>query len=57
LRLGLALGDRRFDALAQKARLKGPGPQMTHMVVLNDARQVGPVLAELILEAKKQVNC
>ena len=56
LRLGLALGERRFDALAQKARLKDPGPQMTHMVVLNDARQVGPELAELILEAKKRIN-
>lgn len=56
LRLGLALADRCFDALAQKARLKGPGSQMTHMVVLNDARQVGNALAELILEAKKRIN-
>ena len=56
LRLGLALGDRRFDTLAQKARLKGPGPQLTHMVVLNDARQVGPALAELILEANRRIN-
>lgn len=56
LRLGLALGDRGFDAVAQKGRLKGPGSRMTHMVVLNDARQVGNALAELILEAKKRVN-
>lgn len=56
LRLGLALGSRGFDALAQKARLKGPGSRMTHMVVLNDARQVGNALGELIAEAKKRVT-
>lgn len=56
LRLGLMLGDRRFDALAQKARLKGPGSQLTHMVVLNDARQVGPALAELIQDANRRIN-
>jgi hypothetical protein len=53
LRLGLGLDGRSFDTLAQKARLKGPGPRMTHMVVLNDARQVGRALDELILEARK----
>ena len=29
-----------FDPLLQKAKLKGPGPAITHMAVLTDARQV-----------------
>jgi hypothetical protein len=56
LRLGLGLGQRGYDALAQKARLKGPSSQMTHMVVLSDARQIGQTLDELVLEAWNRIN-
>jgi hypothetical protein len=56
LRLGLALGDRAFDPPFGKSRLKGPGPAVTHMVVLTDARQVNADLLNLIKAANARVN-
>ena len=56
LRLGLDLGDRPFDPLLQKAKLKGPGPAITHMAVLTDARQVNEELLAAIKAANARVN-
>jgi hypothetical protein len=56
LRVGLDLGDRGFDGLAQKARLKGPGPAISHMAVLTDARQINAELLSLIMAANTRVN-
>ena len=56
LRLGLDLGDRVFDAQLQKAKLKGPAPAITHMVVLTDARQVNADLLALLATANARVN-
>jgi hypothetical protein len=56
IRLGLDLGDRPFDAQVQKAKLRGPGPTMTHMVVLTDARQVDARLLALIEAAWRRAN-
>jgi hypothetical protein len=56
LRLGLDLGDRAFDAQVQKARLKGAGPAISHMLVLTDARQVNADLLNLIKGANERVN-
>jgi hypothetical protein len=56
LRLGLDLGERIFDAYLQKARLKGVGSAITHMIVLTDARQVNADLMELIKAANARVN-
>ena len=56
LRLGLDLGDRPFDPLLQKAKLKGPGPAITHMAVLTDARQVNEELLAAIKAASARVN-
>ena len=56
VRLGLDLGDRPFDPQLQKSRLKGPGPSMTHMVVLTDARQVDGALLALLGTACARVN-
>jgi hypothetical protein len=56
VRLGFDLGDRPFDALVQKARLRGPGPGIGHMVVLTDARQVNDALLALLLAANRRVN-
>ena len=56
LRLGLDLGDRPYDPLLQKARLKGPGTAITHMVVLTDARQVNDELFAAIKAANARVN-
>jgi Domain of unknown function (DUF5655) len=56
LRLGLDLGDRPFDLQVQKPRLRGPGPAISHMVVLTDARQVNADLLSLIKVANGRVN-
>src|SRR5262245_61566890 len=40
LRLGLHLGDHPFDTPLQPSKLRGPGPAITHMIVLTDARQI-----------------
>jgi hypothetical protein len=56
LRLGLDLGDRAADARVQKSRLKGPGPAITHMVVLTDAREVNADLMGLVHAANARVN-
>jgi hypothetical protein len=56
IRFGLDLGDRPFDAEVQKAKLRGPGPAITHMVVLTDARQVDARLLALIEAAYRRAN-
>lgn len=56
LRLGLDLGDRPFDPLLQKAKLKGPGSAITHMAVLTDARQVNEELFGAFAAAHARVN-
>jgi len=56
VRLGLDLGDRAFDGMLQKAKLRGPGPAITHMVVLTDARQVNDDLLALLESANRRVN-
>jgi hypothetical protein len=56
IRLGLDLGDRAFDALVQKAKLRGPGPAITHMILLTDARQVNDELLALVRSANHRVN-
>jgi Domain of unknown function (DUF5655) len=56
IRLGLDLGDRPFDALLQKAKLRGPATAITHMVLLTDARQVRDELLALVRAANHRVN-
>ena len=56
LRLGLDLGDRPFDATLQRPKMKGPGPAISHMLVLTDARQVNADLINLIKAANARVN-
>jgi hypothetical protein len=56
VRLGLALGDHPFDAQVQQAKMRGPGPTITHMVVLTDARQVNDALLALLKAANAQSN-
>lgn len=55
LRLGLRLGDRPFDSGLQAARFTGPGlkvpASITHMIILDDARQVNSALIARIKEA------
>ena len=56
VRLGLALGEHAFDARLQRAKLKGAGEHITHMVVLTDARQVNADLVSVILAANARIN-
>jgi Domain of unknown function (DUF5655) len=56
LRLGLDLGERGFDAVVQKAKMRGPGPTISHMLVLTDARQVNADLINLIKAADAKIN-
>jgi hypothetical protein len=56
IRLGLALGDHPFDPPLQPAKLRGPGPAITHMAVLTDARLVSGDLVNLIQAANARVN-
>jgi hypothetical protein len=56
LKLGLALGERPFDAHLKRARLKGTTAPITHMVVLTDARQVNADLLGLALAANTRIN-
>jgi hypothetical protein len=56
VRLGLDLGERPFDGPLQKAKLKGAGPAISHMLVLTDAREVNAELVNLIKAANARVN-
>jgi hypothetical protein len=56
VRLGLDLGERPFDQHVQKAKLKGPGPAITHMIILTDARQVDGALLALLADANARAN-
>jgi hypothetical protein len=56
VRLGLDLGEQPFDQRVQKARMKGTGAALTHMVVLTDARQMNEDLSMLLTAANKRVN-
>lgn len=40
LRIGLDLGDRPFDDKFEKAKLTGPMPRISHMLVLTDEKQL-----------------
>ena len=56
LRLGLDLGDRPFDAQLQRSNMRGPGPAITHMIVLDDARQINDELMSLLKAAQLHAN-
>jgi hypothetical protein len=56
LRLALALGDRPFQAPLQPTRQSGSGKQLTHMLVLDDARRIDLALIDLVKIADARVN-
>ena len=51
LRIGLDLGDRAFDKKVEKAKLTGPMPRISHMVVVTDAAQLDGTLADLLTQS------
>lgn len=48
LRIGLDLGDRPFDEKVEKAKLTGPMPRISHMIVVTDANQFDGEMVELL---------
>ncbi len=48
LRIGLDLGDRPFDGNIEKAKLSGPMPRISHMVVLTEKHQLNDALANVL---------
>ncbi len=51
LRIGLDLGDRPFDERVEKAKLTGPMPRISHMVVATDASRFDSELIELLRQS------
>jgi hypothetical protein len=56
LRVGLDLGDRAFDAALAKAKLSGPMPRISHMIVLTDAGQLNKSLVALLEESRRRCH-
>ncbi len=51
LRIGFDLGDRPFDEKVEKAKLTGPMPRISHMIVVTDATQLDNNLVELLKQS------
>ncbi len=56
LRVGLDLGDRPFDARVEKAKLTGPMPRISHMMVVDDPKQLDNILVELLRESHSRCH-
>lgn len=56
LRLALDLGERPFEPPLQPARLTGSTKRLSHMILLDDARNIDARLMELIRAADARVN-
>lgn len=48
LRIGFDLGEMPFDDRVSKSKLTGPMPRISHMIVVTDASQFDPKMAELL---------
>ncbi len=51
LRIGFDLGDRPFDDTVQKAKLTGPMPRISHMIVVTDANQLDAAVVDLLKQS------
>ena len=51
LRIGFDLGDKPFDTKIEKAKLTGPMPRISHMIVVTDANQFDGGLVELLKQS------
>lgn len=56
LRLGLDLGEFPTEGPVSRSRIPGTTARITHMLVINDARQIGPPLIELVKRAAAGAN-
>ncbi|HEX9650550.1 MAG TPA: DUF5655 domain-containing protein [Cyclobacteriaceae bacterium] len=56
LRLGLDLGEMPFKDFVEKAKLTGPMPRISHMVVIRNRSEISNQLFQLLDRADKRVN-
>lgn len=56
LRIGLDLGDRPFDDNVQKAKLTGPMPRISHMVVATDKGRFDAELIDLLKQSHSRCH-
>jgi hypothetical protein len=56
LRIGFDLGERPFDHVIEKAKLSGPMPRISHMLVLTDAKQLDKSVIEAMKESHKRCH-
>lgn len=56
LRIGFDLGDRPFDETIEKAKLTGPMPRISHMLVLTDARQLDSKMVGALKESHSRCH-
>lgn len=56
LRLGLDLGEEAATVIAPRGHLAGTRAGISHVLILTDARQVGPPLLDALRQADRRVN-
>ena len=56
LRVGLDLGERPFEGRVEKAKLTGPMPRISHMVVVADEAALDAELADLMRESHSRCH-
>ncbi len=56
LRMGFDLGDHPFDEKVEKAKLTGPMPRISHMIVITDAGQFDNELVDLLKESHSRCH-
>ena len=56
LRIGLDLGDAPMDGRVEKAKLSGPMPRISHMVVVTSTDQLDEELAELLRQSHSRCH-
>ncbi len=56
LRVGLDLGERPFDDKVEKAKLTGPMPRISHMVVVTDSAQLDNTFVDLLKQSRERCH-
>lgn len=56
LRIGFDLGGRPFDEKIQKAKLSGPMPRISHMLVLTDAKQLDASIVDVLRASRERCH-
>ena len=56
LRVGMDLGDMKFDSYVQKAKTLGAMPRISHMVVVKEKKDIDKKLTDLLKKAYERVR-